>query len=218
MPYHLDFLKMDLSDLQAKLERTDLIPSHLPLLDGIERKLSALEKAGISDLEALSSALRGGRGPASLATKSGLSEDYLVLLRRVIEGFRPKPIPLGDYPGIEPGTAAALGGEGIRDSKALYEAAPDEKATKALAKKAGIAVRTVQELLDLADLSRIQWVSPTFARVLHDAGYRKASDIAAANAEEVYKAVIRANEGGRLYKGKIGLRDIRRLVVLAGEL
>jgi hypothetical protein len=45
-----------------------------------------------------------------------------------------------------------------------------------------------------------------------------AMSIAAAKAEVIYESVLRANEGGRLYKGKIGLRDMRRLVVLAGEL
>jgi hypothetical protein len=218
VPYHIDFSKMLLSDLKDKLERSDLIPSHLPLLDGIERKSAALKKAGISNLEDLSRALRGGKGPASLAAKTGLSEDYLILLRRAIEGFRPKPIRLADYPGIAPGLAEALAAAGVSDSKALYEAATDTKAANALARKAGLSTTALQELLALSDLSRIQWVSATFARVLYDAGYQKTANVAAADAQAVYESVLRANEGGRLYKGKIGLRDIKRLLVFALEL
>jgi predicted flap endonuclease-1-like 5' DNA nuclease len=218
MPYHVDFAAMSLADLKAKLERTDLIPSQLPLLDGIEKKLAALMKAGVANLEDLSAALRGAKGPSALAAKSGVAEDYLVLLRRTIEGFRPKPVKLAEYPGADPRSIDALAALGILDSKTLYEAASGAKAAAALARRAGIPSGSAMELLCLADLSRIQWVGATFARVLYEAGCRSPADIASADASALHAAVLRANEGGALYKGKIGLRDIVRLVMLAGEL
>jgi hypothetical protein len=218
MPYHLDFSAMTLADFKAKLGRTDLIPSQRPLLEGIDTKLAALGKAGIRNLEDLSAALRGSKGPAALSAKSGVAEDYLVLARRTIEGFRPKPVKLAEYPGIDPAVADALAAIGIRDSKELYEAAPEAKAAAALARRAAIPAESVRELIRLADLSRIQWVGATFARVLYEAGCRSAADIAGADATALHEAVLRANEGAALYKGKIGLRDIGRLVALAGEL
>jgi hypothetical protein len=218
MPYHLDFSRMSLADLKAKLGRTDLIPSQLPLLDGIDAKLAALKKAGIKSLEDLSAALRGSKGPAALSARSGVAEDYLALLRRTMEGFRPKPAKLSEYPGIDPGVARALADLGITDSRQLYEAAPDAKAVAALARKAGVGIEALRELRGLADLSRIQWVSPAFARTLYAAGFASAPRVAASEAEEAYEAIIRANEGGRFYKGKVGLRDIGRLVALAREL
>jgi predicted flap endonuclease-1-like 5' DNA nuclease len=218
MPYHLDFSKMSLADLKAKLGRTDLIPSQLPLMDGIDGKLAALRKAGIATLEDLSAALRGAKGPASLSERSGVAEDYLALLRRTIEGFRPKPARLSEYPGIGSGVARALADLGIADSRQLYEAAPDAKAVSALARKAGAGIEALRELRGLADLSRIQWVGPAFARALYAAGFASASRVAASEPEEAYEALVRANEGGRFYKGKVGLRDIGRLVALAREL
>jgi predicted flap endonuclease-1-like 5' DNA nuclease len=218
MPYHLDFSAMTLADLKLKLERADLIPSQLPLLDGIDKKLAALKKAGVQNLEDLSHDLRGSKGPSSLAARSGISEDYLVLLRRTIEGFRPKPLSLREYPGIDEAAVRALAESGIADSKSLYEAVLGKKARTALAKSTGIAAKTVDELAHLSDLSRIQWVGSTFARVLYEAGYRGPTQIAAADPEVVYEAVLRANESNKLYRGKIGLRDIKRLVKLASEL
>jgi hypothetical protein len=209
---------MTLDDLKAKLERTDLIPSQRPLLDEIDRRLAALKKAGIASLEDLSEALRGSKGLAALSAKSGVSEDYLVLARRTIEGFRPKPAKLVEYPGVDPAAVEALAGIGIIDGKHLYDAAPDAKTAAALAKKAGIPVASLRELFGLVDLSRIQWVSPAFARTLYAAGYGSVSRIASAKAEELYEAVASANEGGKFYKGKVGLRDMGRLVELAGEL
>lgn len=218
MAYHMDFSKTSLADLKAKLERTDLIPSQLPLMEGIDGKLAALKRAGVSSLEDLSRSLKGKRGPAALAEASGVEEGYLVLMRRAIEGFRPKPVGLGEYPGIPPSVVRALEGAGIRDSKALFEAAPDAKAAAALARRAGVPAAELRELLCLADLSRIQWVGAAFARALYAAGYRSPRDIAAATAEAVYEAAVRANADGRYYKGKVGLRDMGRLVALAGDL
>jgi predicted flap endonuclease-1-like 5' DNA nuclease len=218
MPYHIDFSAMTLADLKARLLRSDLIPSQLPLLDGIDRKLAAIKKAGVATLEDLSAALRGAKGPAALSAKSGVAEDYLILVRRTIEGFRPKPVKLPEYPSLAPAIVAALAAMGIGDSKELYEAAPDAEAQAALAKRAGIPAASVRELLCLADLSRMQWVGATFARVLYEAGYRSPADIAAAKAEDVYESVSRANEDAALYKGKIGLRDMGRLVSSAKEL
>jgi predicted flap endonuclease-1-like 5' DNA nuclease len=209
---------MTLKDLKRKLEKADLIPSQLPLLDGIDKNLAALKKAGVQNLEDLSRNLRGSKGPASLAAKSGLSADYLVLMRRTIEGFRPKPLPLRDYPGIDDAAVRALAESGIVDSKSLYEAALGKKARTALAKSTGIAAKTVEEFANLSDLSRIQWVGSTFARVLYVAGFISPTQIAAADPVAVYDAVMRANEANKLYRGKIGLRDIKRLVKLASEL
>jgi hypothetical protein len=218
MPYALDFSRMSLGDLKAKLGRTDLIPSQLALMDGIDKKLAALKGAGIGSLEDLSAALRGSKGPAALSKKSGVDEEYLALLRRTIEGFRPKPAKLSDYPGADQGALHALAELGIADSRQLYEAAPDAKAAAALARKAGAAIEALRELRGLADLSRIQWVSPAFARALYAAGFASAAQAAGAKAEEAFKAVTRANEGSRFYKGKVGLRDIGRIVALAREL
>jgi predicted flap endonuclease-1-like 5' DNA nuclease len=218
MPYYIDFSAIGLKDFQGRLEGADLIPSQLPLLEGIDEKLAALKKAGIASLEDLSRALRGAKGPLSLSAKTGLGEEYLVLLRRTIEGFRPKPVPLGDYPGTDPTVAACLADAGIRDSKALYEAAIVKKERQALAKRAGVAAKAMDELCRLADLSRIQWVGATFARVLYEAGYRSPEAIAAAEPHDIYERVLQANEGNKLYRGKIGLRDMKRLHLLASAL
>ena len=51
--------------------------------------------------------------------------------------------------------------------------------------------------------------------MLVEAACDSASKLAAADAEELCEALARANEGGRFFKGKIGLRDIKRLVLAA---
>jgi len=73
----------------------------------------------------------------------------------------------------------------------------------------------LEMLARLADLMRVQWVSPTFGRMLIVAGYDSAAKVAAANADDLCEALASINAGDRFFKGKIGLRDIKRLVQAA---
>lgn len=78
-----------------------------------------------------------------------------------------------------------------------------------------IGDNTLEILARLADLMRVQWVSPTFARMLIVAGYGNVAKVAAANADDLCKALSSINAGDRFFKGKIGLRDVKRLVQAA---
>lgn len=55
----------------------------------------------------------------------------------------------------------------------------------------------------------------TFARVLVASGFDSAPKVAGADPDALYEAVATANENARFYKGKVGLRDMKRLVVAA---
>jgi hypothetical protein len=76
----------------------------------------------------------------------------------------------------------------------------------------GVDAENIKMLAQLANLTRVQWVSPTFARMLIDAGYHSCSELVAADADELCEALERLNVGGKFFKGKIGLRDIKRLI------
>ncbi len=84
-----------------------------------------------------------------------------------------------------------------------------------LAKSSGVGTATLETLARLADLMRVQWVSPTFARMLSASGYDSAARVAAANANDLCAALANINAGDRFFKGKIGLRDSKRLVQAA---
>ncbi len=107
MPYYPDFTRLSLDKIVRRFSGADLIPSQIPLLEGLEEKLRALRSAGLGTLEDLVRALRSKEGPAAVAAGTGISEDYLVVLRRTVEAFRPKPVRIRDYPGIDPGTSGA---------------------------------------------------------------------------------------------------------------
>jgi hypothetical protein len=213
MAYHANDKKLTLQDLRARLEKTDLIPSHQALLDGHKEKVAALNQAKIASVADLRLQLKTKKSLAALALASGLDAGYLSLLRRVVEGFFPKPLPLKTFTWLDKGKTAKLEQAGISDTLACYQAT--QAGMDGLAKRTGLAKQSLAEYVALSDLSRVQWVSPTFARTLFAAGFTSTAKLGKADPQVLYDAVLNANEGGGFYKGKVGLRDIKRLIVAA---
>jgi hypothetical protein len=104
---------------------------------------------------------------------------------------------------------------GIDDTAQLYEMADSVKKRTELAKSTDVAIATLEALTRLVDLMRVQWVSPTFAQMLIAAGYDSASKVARAEADELCDALKRVNTGDKFFKGQLGLRDIKRLILAA---
>lgn len=213
MEYHLDAQKTDLQSLQDRLQSTDLIPSQEPLLDGLAAKMSALSKAGIQTLGDLVAALKSGKSLASLSEKSGVDAGYLDLLRRAVNGFFPKPKSLKEIDWLDGRIVDGLAKAGLKNTKLIFEAATD--GGTGLTAQTGLAKKDLREVIAVSDLCRIQWVSPSFARVLVAAGAANAAAVASSDPETLAEAVEKANANAKYYKGKVGLRDIRRLVAAA---
>jgi len=94
----------------------------------------------------------------------------------------------------------------------LYEATDSKSKRTALAKSTGVDVATLETFAQLVDLTRVQWTSPTAARMLIEAGCNGTAKLAKMDADELYEALTRVNAGDRFFKGKIGLRDVKRLI------
>ena len=216
MAYHIDAENIRLDDLRKRIEGTDLVPSRASLLDGLKMKLQALEQRGITTLAGLRSELKNAKRREALSDATGIDVQYLVLLRREIESYFPKPPALKAFDWLPEEEVAKLEGSEIHDIAALYQAAASVESRAEFAESTGVDAAVLEALVRLADLTRIQWVSPTTARMLVEAGYDNASKVAAADSEDLYKALVRVNEGDRFFKGKIGLRDVKRLVRAAG--
>jgi hypothetical protein len=215
MAYHINAEKISLTDLQKRIEATDLVPSRASLLDGLGTKMKSLEKHGIITLADLRNELKTSKRLDALAKATGIETQYLTLLRREIEGWFPKPSPVKDFDWLPKNEITKLERNGIRDTAALYEATDSKSKRTALAKSAGVDVVTLETFAQLVDLTRVQWVSPAAARMLFETGCTGSAKLAKANADELYEALARVNIGNRFFKGKIGLRDVKRLILAA---
>jgi hypothetical protein len=212
MTYHIDAERVSLDDLRKRIEETDLVPSRVSLLDGINTKTEVLEQHGVTTLANLRKELKNSKRLEALAKATGIDTQYLILLRREIESYFPKPPALNAFDWLPGGEIAKLEEKGIRHAAALYEAASSVESRTELVNSTGVDDAVFEAFVRLADLTRVQWVSPTAARMLVEAGYDSASKVAAAGAEDLCEALVCVNKGDRFFKGKIGLRDIKRLV------
>ncbi len=215
MPYYIDDDALSLADLQELFRTTDLVPSHEPLLQDIDNKMAALKKADIKSVASLRARLKSKSALALVAKASGVDEGYLALLRRAVEGFFPKPRALKEFDWIDDDVISTLASAGVKNTLQLFDRCASNLTE--LTKATGLKRKDLAEIMALANLSRVQWLSPTFARVLLAAGFDDAAKIAAAKPDPLYEAVLVANQDARFYKGKVGRRDIARLVVAAGR-
>lgn len=151
----------------------------------------------------------------ALSIKTEISVEYLVLLRRETESYLPKPFPLTEFEWLPQHEIAKLGVMGIRNTEDLYEALDSFEDTSNLQDKTGIDLAVLENLIRLVALTRVQWTSPTLARVYIEASYGTVEKLASAQAEELQCAIQNINAGGRFFKGQIGLRDIQRLIEAA---
>jgi len=218
MPYHADLSKVPLSYLKERLIKDDLIPSMLPLREGLDQNIKKLAAAGVSSVAGVVDALKTKKSEELFAQKSSIDPDYLVLLSRFVRGWLPKPHPLKEDPLADEKVIAALEIRGIKTTRDLYECCEDPAGRSRLFTELKAHTTQLEQLSAVSDLCRIQWVSPVFARILYAAGFTGVDQLAKARAETVCERVIKANDREQLYKGKIGLRDMERLVYLAGSL
>lgn len=201
---------VSLEGLRERLESSDLIPSQRPLLDELADRLAELERVGVADLTTLRRRLKSKTRREALARETGIDQDWLNLLRRAVDGFLPGPRKLTEFDWVAGELLESLTLAGIKDTGKLLAADPAETA-----RTTGLTTSDLDELYTLADICRIQWVGPTFARVLLAAGYRTPAAVAAADPATLHAAVVEANADSRFYRGKVGLRDIRRLIHVA---
>jgi len=192
------------------------VPSRALLLEEIQTKFNLHKKQGIKTVAGLRKELKNTKGQDTISKDTGINVQYLNILRREIESYFPKPALLKEFNWLPKEDITKLEANGISNTAALHNAAYDTKGTTDLAKSTNVDFEILGIIIKLADLTRVQWVSPITARMLMEAVIGSPSSLAAAVPEHLYNALMQVNKGGRYYKGTIGLRDIKRLIKAAG--
>lgn len=170
-----------------------MIPSRGALQEGIEKHFDILKKRGILNLQELIRALRNKGEIAAMASETGISEHYLVLLKREAGSYLSKPFPLSDFPGIPLEYTEVLKTKGIRNTRELFESAQSPEQRKMISGQCGIPEERLRELFSLCDLSRITGVGAFYARIIYHAGIKSLLDFAKtdpATHNELYMAIL----------------------------
>ncbi len=215
MGYYIDLKNISIDEFKEILKTTDLIPSWKILEKDIDKNLDIIKKYNIKDLDELLTAFKDKAKIQKFSKQSGLPEDYLIVLNRVVNGYRQKPNRLKDFICINEHNIQQLENVGIKNTLQLYQEVLTIEKRNELSKKSGIAYSDILMLTKLTDLSRIRWVNHTFAYVLLEAGFDSTEKVAGADYQELYETIKQLNKERELYKGHIGAKDMKMCIEAA---
>jgi hypothetical protein len=208
--YHIDLESYSLEQFKQDLESREVTKSRVPLKEDIPQNFAQIEAQGIENLQQLSDALKSKSKLADFSRASGLPQDYLVLLKREVGSYTPKPFNLSKVPATDPEVVDKLEAIGIKNTKHLFDRGQTRLGRVELGEQAGLAEGEVLQMVRIADLARIWGVGPYFTRILYEAGYDSVKAVAQADLDEMYLEVNRVNKEQGITpimasKGEVGM-------------
>ncbi len=212
MPYYNDLSTISLDDYMTMLLNMNLIKSRMMLRENIFERFNLIKNQGIEDLEQLSNALKSKKKKEQFAEISGVDIEYLSVLIREVNSLHPKPNLFRDLPCIDKQVVKRLEITGYKDTYSIYEQIMDKSKCQRLEDMLAISKDTMNMIINYVDISRIRWVNHTFAFVLMKVGYDTAIKIARADCNKLYTLIKTTNSEQQIYKGNIGINDIKILI------
>ncbi len=217
MGYYIDLRNISLDEYKEILKSADLIPSRMVLKENIDDIFDAINAQKIENVAELRTALKNKKKLQDFSKQSEISEDYLGTLIREVNGYRYRPNKIRDFPGVSENVILKLENLGLKNTLQLFDKILTPQSRNDLSSQTGISEREILKLAKLTDLSRIRWVNHTFAYVLLEAGYDTAEKVANADYKALYEKVKKLNEERKIYKGHIGLHDMKLCVDAAQD-
>jgi predicted flap endonuclease-1-like 5' DNA nuclease len=193
-PYYIDLEAFPLARFRERLATRELLPARQILREDMDARFERLAALGLHSLADLIAALRTRQKVEALARESGLPLDYLVILGREARSFRPKPVVLGEIPGVDPRHAHALAEAGITHSKHLFRRGRTPAQRQALSEETGVPPEALLELVQLADLARILGLGPVLVRLYHATGAETVEALAGWDPDALHQRAHAVNE------------------------
>lgn len=213
--YYMDFQSYSLNDFKTELNSSYLIPSRQILKEHIEDRFKILKDAGAQNLQDLSDLLKTPRKTREFSMKSGLPDDYLLILRREVNSYHPKPVNLEKFPGIKKDTITKLNNAGIKNTAHLFKRVKKETDRKELSTETGVKIEDILELTKLTDLSRVKWIGSVFARIFLDSGTDSVKKLSKAKAGPLYEKLVEINQEKDYTKAKFVENDVELCIKVA---
>lgn len=212
MGYYVDLKSITIDEYKNVLKSTELIPSWKVLEENIDKNLDVIKKHNIKNLHELIIILKDKKDIELFSKKSGLSEKYLEVLKRVINGYKQKPNRIKDFSCVAEDTIMKLEKLGIKNTLNLYEMILTAEKRNEFSRNTGISESEILKLTKLTDLSRIRWVNHTFAYVLFKSDYDTVDKVAKADCKKLYTTIKKLNEERKIYNAHIGERDMKMVI------
>ncbi len=218
MGYYIDLEKITIDDYQTKLESAYLPPSRMILKDKLDERFGYFRRIGIKNIKELLQVLKKKDKYAELSTIECLSGDYLTILLRELNSTLPKPNKMADFTLISKDTVGKLEKIGIKNTEQLYDRVITKQDRQKFAELTGISDKEILELTKLTDLSRIKWVGVTYAQMLYELGTDTVEKVSKSDPIDLHKRINNLIIEKNIFKGQIGLSDIKILIEAASEI
>jgi hypothetical protein len=207
--YSIDPSLISLEEFRELTANRRMLPSRVVLQEQMDERFALFKDSGINHLGDLLRTLGSKSQIHNFSIQTGLSEDYLLLLKREAGSYLARPFPLSSFPGIPFEYAELLKSRGIISTKDFFEQMQSEQQQAVLAVSTGIPAYRLKELYSLCDLSRITGVGGIFARVLYEAGIRYTELFASSDTASLLKSCQLVIEKHGYAAGKLGEEDIK---------
>lgn len=207
--YSIDPSLLSLEEFRKLTAGKSMLPGRVILQEELKERFQVLKDLGINTLGDLLRILASKSKIDSLAAQTGLSDTYLVLLKREAGSYLARPFPLSEFPGIPFEYTELLKSRGIRNTKDLFEKVQTGAQQEKLSRETGIPAYRLKELYSLCDLSRITGVGAVFARVVYEAGIRSSQEFASTDIPTLLNSCRSVIEKHGYAAGKLGEKDIQ---------
>ncbi len=212
--YHIDLENYSLEKFKVSLIRRNMIPSRVILKECIDDRFKVLSKNGIEHLAHLITQLKTKQKVEAFSKQSGLSVEYLTILKREVGSYLPNPVKLDKFPDVDLKSITTLELAGIKHTKHLFDRTNEKEKVNLLLHSTGIDKTCLEELKALSDLVRIYGVGPMFARIIYDVGVRSVDTFKGLTA----RSFIQIYEEKMNKKADFGENEISFSIELAKEL
>ncbi|NTW26466.1 MAG: DUF4332 domain-containing protein [Lentimicrobium sp.] len=218
MGYYIELDKIPIDDYRKKLESAYLPPGRMILKDKLDERFDYFKNIGIENVKGLIQLLKKKDKFAELSKVECFSDEYLTILLRELKSTLPKPNRIDDFTEIAKDTISRLEKTGISNTANLYDKVIKKSDRQKLADSTGIKYQDILELTKLTDLSRIKWVGVTYAQMLYDLGVDTVEKVSEADPIDLHAKINHLIKEKNIFKGAIGLNDVKILIESAGEL
>ena len=216
--YSLDPDRIGLERFLELIRGKRMLPGRVGLQQQMDARFAVLRDAGISSLGELLRRLGSASKMKAFSEESGLTMDYLVLLKREAGSCLPRPFPLSAFPGIPFEYTEALKSKGYKNTRDFFEQVQTLEQRTLVSGKTGIPLARLKELHALCDLSRITGVGGVFARVMYETGIRSAGEFAFAGAPMQNREFNKVIDTYAYAAGHLTEEDIRYCMAYASLL
>lgn len=209
MGYSVDLNRIPILRYMEILKKQNLLPGRKILLENLEENFHKMAAAGIHNLAELKNNISSAQRLFAFASKTGVPENYLTILKREMGSLEQKPVPISDFPGISANTVSILLNKSIRTSKDVYDLAINPNNISIVSREMGVEANELQEINSLCNLVRINGIGAIAARTIYEGGYKSVAEIAHAKATKLLESMNAVNMNKQYYKAKLGEKDMQ---------